>query len=75
MPSAVSLKQNPPRKGEYAMWNQFKACLKDEAGQGMTEYILIISLIALGTIVAFTLFRDNLRNKVELAADSLEQVQ
>ena len=54
------------------MLKNLKNCLKDETGQGMTEYVLIIALIALGTIAAFTLFRDALQRKVEDAADSLE---
>lgn len=53
------------------MWNAFKACLNDETGQGMTEYILIITLIALGTMLAFASFRDALNRKIDLAANSL----
>lgn len=54
------------------MWTTFKNSLKDETGQGMTEYILIISLIALGTLLAFTFFRDTLNNKINQAAERLE---
>ena len=32
-----------------------------ERGQGMTEYIIIVALIAIGTIVVVTIFGDNIR--------------
>jgi len=35
---------------------------KRESGQGMTEYILIVALIAIGTIAIVTLFGDQIRN-------------
>ena len=34
-------------------------------GQAMTEYLLIISIIAVGLIVVFVAFGDNLKNLVE----------
>lgn len=45
---------------------------KDEEGQGMTEYILIVVLIAIAAIAAFIYFRDILKAKTINAADSLE---
>jgi Flp pilus assembly pilin Flp len=53
------------------MIEQFKACLKDETGQGMTEYVLIITLVALAAIASFIVFRQALRDKVNWAATSL----
>ncbi|MBN2056197.1 hypothetical protein JW905_14830 [bacterium] len=47
------------------LWN-------DEEGQGMTEYILIVVLIAIAAIAAFIYFRDILKQKTLDAADSLE---
>ncbi len=41
------------------MKNQFK-----QIGQGMTEYIIIIALIAIAAIGAFTFFGDGLKSTV-----------
>jgi Flp pilus assembly pilin Flp len=50
---------------------QVKKVLKDERGQGMTEYILIVVLIAIAAIVAFTYFRDRLGSKTTSSADTV----
>ena len=33
---------------------------KDESGQGLVEYVLIIALVAIGLILALTVFRNRL---------------
>lgn len=43
----------------YIMRNQFR-----QFGQGMTEYIIIIALIAIAAIGAFTFFGDGLKTTV-----------
>lgn len=53
------------------MLEKFKTCLRDESGQGMTEYILIVVLIAIAAIAAFIYFRGLLKGKVNQAADDL----
>lgn len=53
------------------MLNKFMACLRDEEGQGMTEYILIVVLIAIAAIAAFIYFRGILKGKVNQAGDDL----
>ncbi|MCK5690069.1 Flp family type IVb pilin [Myxococcota bacterium] len=45
------MQSNKPRKN----------ILKRQRGQGMTEYIIIVALIAIGTIFVVTVFGDNLR--------------
>lgn len=40
-------------------------------GQGMTEYIIIVSLIAIASIGIITLFGDNVRRLFAMAADGL----
>lgn len=40
-------------------------------GQGMTEYILIVGLIAIATIGIVSLFGDNVRRLFAMSADSL----
>jgi Flp pilus assembly pilin Flp len=53
------------------MLNQLKRVLKDERGQGMTEYILIVVLIAIAAIVAFQYFRGKLTDRTNSAADKV----
>jgi pilus assembly protein Flp/PilA len=40
-------------------------------GQGMTEYIIIVALIAIATIAVVTLFGDNLRQLFGASANAL----
>ncbi|MCU9613534.1 Flp family type IVb pilin [Caldibacillus lycopersici] len=51
--------------------NQVKRFFKEEEGQGMTEYGLILGVIAIGAIVAFTAFGDSLIAKVNEVKDSV----
>ncbi|HEY8414344.1 MAG TPA: Flp family type IVb pilin [Thermaerobacter sp.] len=44
----------------FAWWEGFKHRLRDERGQGMVEYGLIIALVAIGVIVALSLIGDEL---------------
>ncbi|MBI5509731.1 MAG: Flp family type IVb pilin [Deltaproteobacteria bacterium] len=44
---------------------------RGQRGQGMTEYIIIVALIAIGTIVFVTVFGDNIRALFGTAANSL----
>ncbi|MBD8069121.1 Flp family type IVb pilin [Bacillus sp. PS06] len=46
------------------MKKQIKRFIKDEKGQGMTEYGLILGVVALGAIGAFWAFGDTLTTKV-----------
>ncbi len=47
------------------MMNNIKRFIKEEEGQGMTEYGLILGVIAIGAIAAFGLFGDALVAKVK----------
>lgn len=40
-------------------------------GQGLTEYILLVSLVSIATIGIVTLFGDNVRRLFAMSADSL----
>jgi Flp pilus assembly pilin Flp len=42
-----------------AAHNSLRTFLKDDSGQGMVEYILIIGLVVLFIIVALVLFKDS----------------
>lgn len=54
------------------MIKALKSILKDERGQGMTEYVLILVLVALAAIAAFVYFRQALKRKINFAAASLD---
>ena len=45
--------------------------LRKESGQGMTEYIIIVALIAIAAIGVVTLFGDNIRDMFGASASSL----
>ncbi|WP_139193168.1 Flp family type IVb pilin [Anaerobacillus alkalilacustris] len=51
--------------------NKFIKFLKEEEGQGMTEYGLILGVIAIGAIAAFTLFGDSLIEKINEVAETV----
>ena len=36
--------------------------MRDESGQGLVEYVLIIALVAVGLILALTVFRNQIGN-------------
>ena len=55
--------------------NLMKGIIFGEEGQGMTEYILIVVLIAIAAIVAFKTFGTKLKTKVTDAADELEKAK
>lgn len=45
---------------------------KRQFGQGMVEYIIIVAVVALGSIAVYTAFGDVLRGQVATAAETLE---
>jgi Flp pilus assembly pilin Flp len=45
--------------------------MKKSRGQGMTEYIIIVALIAIAAIGVVTLFGDNIRKLFGASADAL----
>jgi pilus assembly protein Flp/PilA len=53
-------------------WERAKKFYRDEEGQGMTEYILIVLLIAIIAIAAFKYFGKTVGKTVNKAADTLE---
>ena len=50
---------------------QGKKKLMSRRGQGMTEYIIIVALIAIAAIGVITLFGDNIRRLFGSSADAL----
>jgi pilus assembly protein Flp/PilA len=45
--------------------------LRDESGQGLVEYALIIAVIAIAIIVAMIFLRDQLRNQFSMIGNNL----
>jgi Flp pilus assembly pilin Flp len=53
------------------MMNRMNALIRNEEGQGMTEYIIIVALIAIAAIGVITVFGQNLRNLFAMSANAL----
>ena len=49
----------------------FRSLRRSEKGQGMTEYIIIVALIAIAAISVVTIFGDNLRALFGTSANAL----
>ena len=47
------------------MKSGFKSLMKDRRGQGMTEYIIIVALIAIACLVIFGVFGKQIRQVVD----------
>ena len=45
--------------------------MREEMGQGMTEYIIIVALIAISCIMVVTIFGDNIRKIFGSSVDAL----
>ncbi len=53
------------------MMNRMNALIRSEEGQGMTEYIIIVALIAIAAIAVITIFGQNLRALFAASANAL----
>jgi Flp pilus assembly pilin Flp len=53
------------------MKKALKKLVRNDSGQGMTEYIIIVALIAVLSIGAVSLFGDNVRNLFGMAGNAL----
>ena len=53
------------------MMNRMNAIVRSEEGQGMTEYIIIVALIAIAAIAVITFFGQNLRALFAASANAL----
>lgn len=51
--------------------SQTQRSRRETRGQGMTEYVIMVSLIAVATIGVITLFGDNIRKVFGAASDSI----
>ena len=56
---------------EDNMRNEIRKALQEEAGQGMTEYIIIVALIAIAAIGVVTLFGEQIRDLFGQSAAAL----
>ncbi len=53
------------------MMKKMRKLVRSEKGQGMTEYIIIVALIAIAAIVVITIFSQNLRALFAASANEL----
>lgn len=53
------------------MISKLRKSIRDESGQGMTEYIIIVALIAIAAIGVVSVFGDNIRTLFGASADAL----
>lgn len=53
------------------MMNKMNSMIRSEKGQGMTEYIIIVALIAIAAIGVITVFGNNLRILFANSANAL----
>ena len=54
-----------------SMKQSLKTLARNQSGQGMTEYIIIVALIAVLSIGAVSMFGDNVRNLFGMSANAL----
>ncbi len=54
--------------------NKFMSFLKDEDGQGMIEYAIIIGAIAIAAIVILFAMKGKIRNAFSKVNDNLDQI-
>jgi pilus assembly protein Flp/PilA len=59
-------------KEESIMLERMKGLLRDEEGQGMAEYGLILALVAVACIVAFVTLGGGIQNKLGQVSDNLD---
>lgn len=57
------------------MMNKMNSMIRSEKGQGMTEYIIIVALIAIAAIGVITVFGNNLRVLFANSANALAGCQ
>ncbi len=56
------------------MMKKFMSFLKDEDGQGMVEYAIIIGCIAVAAIIILVAMKDKIKNLFEKTNEALDDV-
>lgn len=62
----------------YVKWRNFRAKLNEkqsQRGQSMTEYTLILALVAVATIVTWQLFGPEIKNMLTTVINALRNAQ
>lgn len=57
------------------MANKFKGLIRDQRGAGMTEYIILVGVIALLSIAAFRFFGTSVSSKIEAQAETVDTIE
>jgi Flp pilus assembly pilin Flp len=69
--SQKQAREHRNKRGEETMMNRMNALVRSEEGQGMTEYIIIVALIAIAAIAVITIFGQNLRALFAASSNAL----
>jgi Flp pilus assembly pilin Flp len=67
---ATALKRRAKPEAD-AMMNRMSQLIRSEEGQGMTEYIIMVALIAIAAIAVITFFGQNLRGLFSAAGNAI----
>ena len=55
--------------------NMLKALVRDQRGAGMTEYIILVGVIAMLAIVAFRFFGSSVSTKINQQAGTVQNIE
>jgi pilus assembly protein Flp/PilA len=66
------MSKKPRKRRGLLMLNKLKALVKDEQGQGMTEYGLVLGVIGVAVVGTLFLLREEIQ---EIFTDALTDVQ
>jgi pilus assembly protein Flp/PilA len=59
-------------KRQISETNKLRQLLRDRRGAGMTEYIILVGVIALLALAAFNVFGGQVRDKIKAQGDTVE---
>ena len=61
-------------KNHTSLSIKLRRLLKDQRGAGMTEYIILVGVIAILALAAFELFGGSVRDKIETQSGTVDTI-